>query len=90
MSLFIFLFFNTWSLFVHTLWVLGPLFGIGGILGGFSYVNVMHQILEKDDLRQDEKEAAIVVSLMFNDTAILLASLFGIVLDNTIFSSGTF
>jgi len=54
-------------------------------MGGASYVNVMHNILESDALEKSEKEGALVVSLLFNDTGVLLASVLALLLDNTLF-----
>ena len=54
-------------------------------MGGGSYVNVMHNILESKTLEKSEKEACLVVSLFFNDTGVLLASILALVLDNTLF-----
>ena len=54
-------------------------------MGGASYVNVMHSILEHKTLLKQEKESALALSLVFNDTGILLASIFTLVMDNTLF-----
>jgi hypothetical protein len=56
-----------------------------GLMGGASYVNVMHNILELDILEKKEKEIAIVLSLMFNDTGVILSSIFTLVADQTFF-----
>ena len=53
-------------------------------MGGGSYVNVLHGILELDTLDKSEKEMAISLSLLFNDSGILLATVTSIVLGNTI------
>ena len=54
-------------------------------MGGGSYVNVMHLILEHETLLKKEKESALALSLVFNDTGILIASIFSLVMDNTLF-----
>lgn len=56
-------------------------------MGGASYVNVMHNLLDLKTLEKHEKEAALALSLMFNDTGVLLASIFTLVIDNTLFKS---
>ena len=56
-------------------------------MGGAAYVNVMHNLLKLETLKKTEKEAAIVLSLVFNDTGVLMASIFTIIMDNTLFKS---
>ena len=63
---------------------MAPLTVVVGLMGGGSYVNVLHGILELETLDKSEKEMAISLSLLFNDTGILLASVVSIVLGNTI------
>lgn len=82
---FIFLFINTKYMFVQTLWVLCPVFIWVGLMGGASYVNVMHGILELDSLEKTEREAALVLSLTFNDSGVLSAAIFSLIIDNTMF-----
>ena len=82
---FVFLFLNTKYMFCQTLWVLCPLLIWVGLMGGASYVNVMHGILELDTLEKTEREAALVLSLMFNDTGVLSAAIFSLIIDNTLF-----
>lgn len=65
---------------------MGPLFVWIGFMGGGSYVNVMHNILELDTLKKKEKEIALVLSLIFNSTGVLLASIFTLVADGTFFN----
>lgn len=84
---FVFLFLNTQYLFVYSLWVMCPLLIWVGFMGGASYVNVMHNLLEHKTLKKNEKEAALALSLMFNDTGVLLSSIFALVMDNTLFKS---
>lgn len=81
------MFLNTEYLVVDNLWALAPMFIWVGLMGGASYVNVMHNILELNTLKKTEKEAAIVLTLVFNDTGILFASIFTIVMDLTFFKT---
>ena len=81
----IFLFINTKFLLVTSLWVLCPIFVWTGLMGGGCYVNVMHNILELDTLAENEREAAIVMSLMSNDIGVLSSAIFTLVIDNTLF-----
>lgn len=67
-----------------SLYIMAPLTVVVGLMGGGSYVNVLHGILELETLDKSEKEMAISLSLLFNDTGILLASVVSIVLGNTI------
>ena len=86
---FVFLFVNTQYLFVESLFILCPLLIWVGFMGGASYVNVMHNLLDLKTLQKSEKEAALALSLMFNDTGVLLASIFSLVMDNTFFKSAS-
>ena len=56
-------------------------------MGGGAYVNVMHNLLEMKELESNEKESALVLSLMFNDIGILGSAIFTLVMDNTLFKS---
>ena len=84
---FVFMFANTIFMFCESLYVLCPLFVWIGLMGGGSYVNVMHSILELKTLKNSEKEGAIVLSLVFNDSGVLLSSIFSLIMDNTLFKS---
>ena len=63
---------------------MAPLTVVVGLMGGGSYVNVLHGILQLETLDKTEKEMAVSLSLLFNDTGILFASILSIVLSNTI------
>jgi len=76
---------NAKTMYVENLYVLCPIYFWVGLMGGGSYVNVVHGLLEKQDLAMDEKESAISLSLMFNDLGILLASILSLLLDNLYF-----
>jgi battenin len=71
-----FVFMPIWLEFITMVWV--------GLMGGASYVNVAYQILSADFLPADYKETAANVSLIFNNLGVILASLFTILLDNTV------
>ena len=47
-----------------------------GFMGGAAYVNVMHNILDLPSLKREEREVALVMSLMMNDTGVLLSAVF--------------
>ena len=72
-----------------SLYILCPIFIWVGLMGGGSYVNVFHEILELRTLRKSEKEGAVSLTLMFNDTGILLASIASLLLDNYYFKIRT-
>ena len=54
-----------------------------GLLGGASYVNVAYIILNSGIIPAHYKETAVNVSLIYNNVGIILASLFSLMLDNT-------
>jgi hypothetical protein len=72
-------------MFCTTLWVLCPLLVWTGLMGGAAYVNVMHNLLESEDLKEKEKEAAITMSLICNDSGVFISTIFTLIADNTIF-----
>jgi len=67
-----------WVMFIHMFFV--------GLMGGGSYVNVMYQILHKDDLGIHEKELAVNICGFFNDMGVLSASIFALIADQTFLS----
>ena len=75
---------NSYYMWIETLWVISPLIVWVGLMGGASYVNVIHGILQLETLKKSEKEMAVSLSLLFNDTGILLATILSLVLGNTI------
>jgi hypothetical protein len=81
----LFLLANTQFLFIENVYVLAPMFIWVGLMGGGSYVNVMHRILNHETLLKEEKESALALSLVFNDTGVLIASIFTLIMDNTLF-----
>ena len=82
---FVVLLLNAQFVFVDSVFVLAPMFVWVGLMGGAAYVNVMHNILEDKELLKSEKECALALSLIFNDSGVLLASIFSLVMDNTVF-----
>lgn len=82
---FVFLLFNAKMMMVESLLILCPLFVWVGLNGGGAYVNILHMMLQKEDLASNEKEVAVNLTLMFNDSGILLASIVSLILDNYYF-----
>ena len=68
----------------ESLYVTCPVLVWVGLMGGGSYVNVLHEILDLKTLDKTEREMALSLSLLFNDTGIFLAATFSLVLGNTI------
>jgi len=54
-------------------------------MGGAAYVNVMHNLLDLPSLKKEEREVAIVCSLVLNDLGVLASSIFTQVMDLTLF-----
>jgi hypothetical protein len=80
------MFINTQTMFLESIYALAPIFIWTGLMGGGSYVNVMKNLLDLETLNgKEERDVALVLSLMFNDCGVLLAALFTLVVDNTIF-----
>ena len=67
---------NTKYLFAESLLVNAPVMVWVGFMGGAAYVNVMHNILELPTLKQEEREVALVLTLMMNDAGVLMSSVF--------------
>lgn len=81
------MFVNTGLKTVTSLYAMCPLYIWVGFMGGACYVNVMHQILEHSELKKTEKDVALVLNLIFVDIGCLLAAIFTLVLDLTLFQS---
>ncbi len=84
------MFLNAKFMYVQTLLALCPVLVWVGMMGGASYVNVLHGILELKTLNKQERESAMSLSLFFNDFGILSASAFSLILANTIFDPKKF
>ena len=82
---FTFMFINAHGMYVTSLYVIAPVCVWVGLMGGGSYVNVLHGVLTLETLDKTEREMAITLSLVFNSAGIVLASLFSLALSNTIF-----
>ena len=82
---FIAIFLDAYYMKVTTVKVMCPLLLWVGLMGGGSYVNVLNCILELETLDKTEKEMALSLSLLFNDSGILLASVFSLILSANIF-----
>ena len=78
------LFINASTLFIDNIYIVSPFIVWVGLMGGGSYVNVLHGIRELKTLKPNEQESAMSLSLLFNDTGILLAATFSIIVQNTI------
>ena len=83
----LYFFANTQWFFMPSLYVNCPIMIWVGFMGGAAYVNVMHNLLELPSLKKTEREVALVLSLMFNDTGVLLSAVFTQVVDVTIYSA---
>ena len=73
---FIYFLTNTKYLFAESLLANAPIMVWVGFMGGAAYVNVMHNILELPTLKQEEREVALVLTLMMNDAGVLMSSVF--------------
>lgn len=71
---------------VNILVYFGLLILIGFNTGG-SFVNGLYKIKMSNKLERTEKELALNVTTMFKDAAILLASLFALLLSLTVFAA---
>ena len=78
---------NTQWFFMPSLYVNCPIMIWVGFMGGAAYVNVMHNLLDLPSLKKTEREVALVLSLMFNDTGVLLSAVFTQIVDVTIYSA---
>lgn len=56
-----------------------------GMMGGMLYVNVLYNIISSKTLDFNDKELAMILCTIFDDLGILMASIFSLILDNTIF-----
>jgi hypothetical protein len=72
-------------LFAETLFINGPIMIWVGFMGGAAYVNVMHNLLDLPSLKKEEREVALVCSLILNDLGVLSSAIFTQVMDLTLF-----
>lgn len=80
-----FLFLNTYYLWITTIYFMIPFFIWVGLMGGATYVNVMFKLLSMEELSNEDKQSALVISLMFQETGKILSSCFVLLMSNTIF-----
>lgn len=50
-----------------------------GWVGGLSYANTLYQIFEDKKIKYSQKEISLTINALFNESAIFLQSLVGIV-----------
>ena len=72
-------------MFAETLFINGPIMIWVGFMGGAAYVNVMHNLLDLPSLKKEEREVALVCSLILNDLGVLSSAIFTQVMDLTLF-----
>ena len=77
------LFINAKTLYCDNIYLISPLVVWLGLMGGATYVNVLHGIRELNSLSQKERESAMSLSLLFFDTGTLLAATLSLILSNT-------
>ena len=82
---FVFMFVNAHAMYVTSLYVIAPVCVWVGLMGGASYVNVLHGVMTLETLEASEKEMALTLALVLNSGGIVLASLFSLLLSNTLF-----
>lgn len=58
-----------------------------GLMGGGSYVNVNYLLLNHEEIEPTEKELAMNICSIFNDTGVLLSSLFVLFIDNVVMTN---
>eukprot|EP01016_Furgasonia_blochmanni_P017808 TRINITY_DN2047_c0_g1_i19.p1 TRINITY_DN2047_c0_g1~~TRINITY_DN2047_c0_g1_i19.p1 ORF type:complete len:561 (-),score=83.75 TRINITY_DN2047_c0_g1_i19:239-1876(-) len=68
--------YNVYPQFALMVWV--------GVMGGASYVNVMYLLLSHPKLRKEQKELSLNVTAFFNDIGILSASIWALVMSNSL------
>ena len=55
-----------------------------GLFGGASYVNCYNIILKDPKVKKEDKELSINCSTFTNDSGVLSAALFSLLIDNTV------
>lgn len=74
------MFINAEYMLYESIYITGPVCIWVGFMGGASYVNVLNAILDLKTLDKTEKEMALSLTLLFNDTGILCASIASLIL----------
>ena len=79
--------FVLWILFAKyqfaSIWAQFPLMFYVGLLGGASYVNVFHLVLQDESIGERYRDLVMNLTSFFCNTGILLASVFDIMMDHT-------
>lgn len=57
-----------------------------GLMGGAAYVNAYYEIRESERLDVKQKELTMVMSTVFNDAGMLLASITALIMTNNVYS----
>ena len=65
------------------IWVMMFYSAVVGLFGGASYVNCYNIILKDKKVNKEDKELAINCSTFTNDSGVLSAALFSLLIDNT-------
>jgi hypothetical protein len=78
------MFLNAKYMVFESLYIMSPFLIFVGLMGGASYVNGLHELLELQSLEKDEKESAMSLCMIFNDLGILTATILSILLSNTV------
>lgn len=80
--------FGLWVYFAYdkhvNIWIQVACMLFVGLMGGASYVNVNYLLLSSEEITQTEKELAMNICSIFNDTGVLLSSLSTLVISNYI------
>lgn len=79
-----FLWLNTQHMWITTVYFMFPFYIWVGLMGGATYVNVMFKLLNMDTLSNEDKQSALVLSLMFQETGKILSSTFVLIVSNFI------
>ena len=81
---FLFWGFNAYFFFWKNYYVMFVWMVFVGLMSGAVYVNTMYMIIHSNVLKKKEKELTVVILLLFNDIGVLSASLFSLLMTNTL------
>ena len=81
---FLVLLLNAKYLFCESIYIVGPVVVFVGLMGGASYVNVLHGIRNLKTLSVTEIESAMSLCLIFNDLGIFCAAATSLILTNSL------
>lgn len=82
-----FLFANVHFQWITSVFFMMPFYVWVGLMGGATYVNVMYKLLQMESLGPEDKQGALVLSLMFQEVGKILSAIFTLYVSNTIFQS---